>query len=43
MIRLAKLVGKVLPEGSFKAMLERLYDGHITFAAMSSSVGRIIE
>ena len=43
MIRLAKLVGKGLPEGSFKAMLERLYDKHITFAAMWSSVGKIVK
>jgi len=39
----AHIVGKVLPEGSFKDMLVRLYDRHITFNTLSSSVDKIIE
>jgi len=40
---IAHIIGKVLPEGSFKAMLGELYDRHINFGTISSSVDKIIE
>lgn len=41
--RIAHVIGKMLPEGSFKNMLGQLYDRHITFDSISSSVDKIIE